>query len=173
MDITQKPLGLIDPNNLKADELFLADVHYEMFPDKEVKLFKKANHLVVWTSFTSLFTNNRRHNQDEFPLKSLPWFIDTIENKFWNHKPNPNSLPGEVNEVTNINGEKIGINPMRHCCAENLFGYSFWNKSRTPYIGRTPPQNWQIPRYMLEQGLMDELKRISTELGLKRYEPFK
>ncbi len=171
MSITEKPLGLIDPNSLKEDEKLLTNLHYEMFPDKEVKMFKKADYLVVWTSFTSLLTNNKRHNQQEFPLKALPWFIDTIESKFWNYKPDLSSLPGEVNEATVIGGETIGLNPMRHCCAENLSGYSFWNKSRAPYVGRNPPQVWQIPRYMLEQGLMDALKRISTKLGLKDYVP--
>lgn len=167
MNNIKPPLGLVDPDNLKANELFLIDVLYEMFPDKKVKLFRKANFFVIWTSYISPFTKEVRYSQEEFPLASLLWFIDTIENKFWNHVPDPNALPGKVNEVTVIDDEKIGINPMRHCCAENLFGYSFWNKNRVPYIGRKPPQSWEIPKYMLEEGLLDQLKKISVNLGLK------
>ncbi len=168
MDL-KEPLGVIVPNNLKSDELFLNNVTYNMFPDKETKIFKKNDYLVIWRSYFSKIDKVRKRKQAEFPLEALPWFIDTIENKFWGHKPDPNAQPGEVNEVTVINGEKIGINPMRHCCAENMFGYSFWNVSRKPYIGRIPPQEWQIPRQMLEDGLMDKLKQISTDLGLKDY----
>ena len=89
------------------------------------------------------------HSQDEFPFASIPWFIDTIENKFWKHQAGPNAQPGEVNATTVIDDEKMGINLMRHCCAENLFGYSFWNASRKNYVTDLTPQDWQIPRYML------------------------
>ncbi|WP_020408553.1 hypothetical protein [Hahella ganghwensis] len=166
-------LGLITPDHLKADELFLIDIKYDMFPDDKVKLFKKGQYLALWESSYSPIHKKYTSAQKEYPLAALPWFIDTIENEFWNHKPDPDALPGKTNEVTVIKGEKLGINPMRNCCAEDLFGYSFWNASRKSYISRRARHDWYIPQYMLEQGLMDDLKRISTELGLKSYEPFK
>ena len=163
------PLCLIDPQNLNHDDLYLIDVPYEMFPEKTIKLYKSKNYFIVWEDVFNKFKKTRVQYQNEFPLTSLTWFIDTIENKFWNHKPEAKALPGEVNEVNIIRDEKIGINPMRHCCAENLFGYSFWNASRKDYITELPPQSWEIPKYMLENGLMDQLKKISTDLGLKTY----
>ena len=170
MDREIKPaLNLIDPENLRIGELFLLNIHYEMFPDYKVFLYKKYDFIVVLTNFKSTFLKKRVSTQEEFPLAALPWFIDTLENEFWNAKPDPNAVPGRVSSYTWIEGEKVGINPMRHCCAENLPGYVFWNASRNCYLSKTPPQEWEIPRYMLEQGLLDELKKISTQLGLKTY----
>ncbi|GAB1268984.1 hypothetical protein NBRC116493_22370 [Aurantivibrio infirmus] len=164
-----RPLDMIDPNLIRSVEEFLMDLHYPMFVDNKFKIFKSGNHLVIWSSFFSVFKKKQRSTQQEFPLTALPWFIDTIEDKFWNHKPDPNALPGDVSESTVIDGEKVGINPSRNCCAENIFGYTFWNASRVDHIGGLPPQEWAIPKFMLEEGLLDELKKISTNLGLKDY----
>jgi len=140
-----------------------------MFPDDEIKIFRSGQHLVLWSNYFCVFTKQRRSTQQEFPISALPWFIDTIEDKFWNHQPDLNALLGDVSESTVIDGEKIGINPSRNCCGENVFGYTFWNASRKEHIGDLAPQEWDIPRFMLEDGLLDELKKISTNLGLKRY----
>lgn len=169
MNSINQPLGLINPGNLQSNEKFIIDIFYEMFPDEKTKIFFKGNYFIIWNEFTDPFDKKEYIYQCEYPANSTPWFIDTIENKFWNHKPSPSSLPGDVSESTVIDGEKIGINPMRHCCAENLFGYSFWNASRQSYISKRAHHDWQIPRYMLEQGLLDQLKKISTDLGLKKY----
>lgn len=165
----KQPLGIIKPNEHNSEEIFISNLKYEMFPDKEYKLFKKNNYFVIWRSFETPFSEGRQYDQTEFPLSSIPWFIDTIEKKFWSGKPSPDQLPGDVSESCILNDEKIGINPMKHCCAENLFGYRFWNVSREDYITELTPQNWQIPRFMLEEGLLDQLKKISTDLGLKVY----
>ncbi len=162
-------LGMIDPDKIKPGEIFLLDLNYKMWPDDTCKLFKKDNHLVVWKEFFNPFDKVKSISQKEFPLASLPWFIDTIEDKFWRHKPDLNMQPGDVSEKATIDDEEIGINPSRNCCAENLFGYSFWNASRKSYLSKTGIHDWQIPRYMLEEGLLDELKKISTNLGLKDY----
>lgn len=169
MPIIKKQLGVIDLTILKEGEEFLLDINYEMFPDKEIKIFKKDKHLVFWCDYYGLFSKRRRQTQEEYPLMALPWFIDTIENDFWSAKPQSTDKPGEVSSTICIDNETIGINPMRHCCAENLSGYSFWNKSRYDYITNTAPQEREIPKYMLKDGLLDEFKRISTELGLKAY----
>ena len=165
----KKALGIIDPNNLQDDEVFLIDISYEMFEDDVIKLFKKNNYLVFWCDYYCIFDKQRDQTQQEFPLAVLPWFIDTIEAQFWNYKLKPTDGPGDVSNSFVINGETVGINPMRHCCAENLPGYSFWNKNRLDYISHTAPQEREIPKYMLKEGLLDEFKRISTELGLKKY----
>lgn len=163
------PLGLIEPNFLKNDEAFLMNLHYEMIPNEEYKIFRKGKYFVIWNSYTSKLDKKFKKTQKEFPLQALPWFIDTIEDKFWNHQPDPNAQPGDVSESTLIDDEKVGVNPARHCCAENLFGYSFWNVSRKSYISKRAHQQWQIPKFMLEEGLLDKFKKISTDLGLKAY----
>lgn len=148
-------LGLIDPNSLKHDEKFLIDIKYEMFPDDEYKIFIKGNYLIIFTSFIYPATMNRHFDQTEFPLAALPWFVDSIENKFWGEKTS-NTKP---NETAIFNNEKVGVNTMKHCCAENLFGYSFWNASRKSYLSRGH-QEWQTPKIMLKEFLLDELKTI-------------
>ncbi|GAB1261893.1 hypothetical protein [Aurantivibrio plasticivorans] len=165
----KKAIPILTPGNLDNDEQQLLELDYEMFPDQDVKLFIKGQHLIVWTSYYSKMKKIRRSTQEEYPLEALPWFIDTIENDFWNYNSDPAVQPGDVSENTIVDGEKIGINPMKHCCAENLFGYSLWNASRKDHVTGLPPQDWQIPKYMLEDGLLDELKTISTKLGLKSY----
>jgi len=169
MTDNKKPLDIIDPNNLQDGEEFLLDIGYDMFEDKVTRLFKKDNYLVFWCDFYGVFSKKRRQTQETFPLMALPWFIDTIEEQFWNYKPKPTDKPGDVSNSIVIKGETVGINPMRHCCAENLPGYSFWNKNREDYITNIAPQEREIPKYMLKDGLLGEFKRISTALGLKKY----
>ena len=165
----KQPLTIINANNLQEDERFLFDIIYDMSKDETNKLFTKGNYLIFWCDFKSLFSNKRKQTQEEFPLKALPWFIDTIEQQYWNYKPKATDKPGDVSELFELDGETIGINPVRHCCAENLPGYSFWNKNRKSHISDTTPQQRYIPKFMLEEGLLDEFKRISTDLGLKDY----
>jgi len=164
-----KPIEVINADSIRANEEFLVNINYPMFSGKENKLFRSGNHFVRWVSYYSKIKKVRRSTQQEFPISALPWFIDTIEDKFWNHKPGLNTLPGDVSESTVIDGEKIGINPSRNCCGENVFGYTFWNASRKEHIGDLAPQEWDVPRFMLEDGLLDELKKISINLGLKTY----
>jgi hypothetical protein len=162
------PLGIIDPTHLAPDERFLMPLVYPMFPDRDCRIFTKARHLVVRREFTSKLTHARLCDQEEFPLPALPWFIDTIEGWYWN--PDAPTRPGDagLTRSTTIEGEHVGISAMQHCCGENVFGYSFWNASRRTYVADLPMQRWEIPRFMLQEGLLAELKRISTELGLKR-----
>jgi len=168
-EVTTDSIDAIDPNHLGDDELYLLEVKYEMFPNQRTLLFKNKTHLVVWSDYLSKFSKKIEYSQKEFPLMSLPWFIDTLVNEFWNYETDLSRPPGDVSESALINEEKIGINPMRHCCAENLFGYSFWNKSRKNNVSGLAPQSWEIPSYMLENGLLDQLKELSTKLGLKSY----
>ena len=165
----KKSLDIINFDNLQNDELFLLDIPYEMFENDIIKLFKKNNHLVFWCDFYDIFDKCRMQTQEEFPLMALPWFIDTIEEQYWNYKPNKVRKPGDISESITIDGETIGISPMIHCCAENLPGYSFWNKNRKSHLSGITPQDTHIPKYMLKEWLLDDLKRISTELGLKSY----
>lgn len=65
---------------------------------------------------------------------------------------------------TLVDGEQIGINPMLHCCAENVFGYNIWNSSRNNHITQTPPQACNIPRYMLQdEGVIEQLQQINAD----------
>ena len=164
-----KALGIIDPSKLDKNEKFLLDIPYEMFTDKKIKLFVKENYLVFWCEYYSVFSKRIARTQEEFPLMALPWFIDTIEHEYLDYKPRADDKPGDLSEGIIIDGESVGISPMHHCCAENLPGYSFWNKNRRNYISNSAPQKREIPKYMLKDGLLDEFKRISSDLGLKQY----
>jgi len=52
---------------------------------------------------------------------------------------------------------------MVHCCAENLPGLNIWNGNRKSYISNMTPQKWDIPIYMLKDGLLEELKKIAAK----------
>lgn len=103
-------------------------------------------------------------DQEKFPLASLPWIVDRFENGFWK-KPEEGGLAFDEHCMEKVfDGERIGINPVMHCCAENLFGYSIWNANRANYISNIPPHDWYIPRYMLlEQGVFAQLKELAQQ----------
>jgi len=62
-----------------------------------------------------------------------------------------------------FDGETIGINAVMHCCAENMPGYAIKNRNRACHVTDTTPQEWEIPSYMLKEGLLDELKVIADK----------
>ncbi|WP_223144919.1 hypothetical protein [Teredinibacter waterburyi] len=159
------PLGIIDENCLAHNELVLMPLDYEMFPTHDVNIFVKGVHFVINTHYWSKLKSKWRVTQEEFPLESLSWIIDSFENKFWK-KPEEGGLPvGVLHVKAKIADENIRINASRNCCAENLFGYTVRNFSRANYISNIAPQEWDVPRYMLlEQGLLEQLKQIN-----KRY----
>ncbi|MET1257553.1 hypothetical protein [Aliikangiella maris] len=134
-----------------------------MFPDEVSLLIKKGKYLVLSTDFYSKLDKCRMYSQSEFPLKSLPWIIDRIENGFWK-KPAEGGLSDFERSVSSeFEGEVIGINVKMHCCAENLNGFNIWNTSRTSYLNKMSNQGWDVPVYMLKDGLLDELKKIAAK----------
>ena len=161
-------MGLINPDHLKPGEIYLQEVKYEMFSDETNRLYIKNNYFVRHTVFWNKLDKLWETSQDEFPLAALPWFIDRIENGFWK-TPDQGGLSDHERSVSaEFDGEKVGINAMIHCCAENLFGYNFWNANRASYVIDNPPQQWDIPRYMLrDQGLLDQLKAIAKRYANK------
>ncbi|MBQ4889172.1 hypothetical protein J8L86_04885 [Shewanella sp. MMG014] len=161
------PLGLIDHNNFKNDEEVLLSLNYEMFPDKKVLLVKKGNYLVVSTDYYSKIKKVRRYTQKEYPLKALPWVVDTIENGFLKKPAEGGFSNFERSKHKEFDGETIGINVMMHCCAENLPGLNIWNGNREDYIAKISPQEWDIPLYMLKEGLLDELKKIAAKYSIQ------
>ncbi|MET1257480.1 hypothetical protein [Aliikangiella maris] len=44
-----------------------------------------------------------------------------------------------------------------------MHGFNIWNSSRKDYIADIPPHEWNIPDYMLKDGLLDELKKIAAK----------
>ena len=169
MSNLKNPIGIINPQALQKKECFLFDINFEMIGDQFDKVFVTRSHIIFWCDNYNIFTKQRCHTQEEFPISALPWFIDTIEHEYWNIVGVKEPKPKTLCEITTIDGEEIGISAMAHCCAENLAGYSFWNKSRINHITELPPQSWQIPKYMLKEGVLDQLKQASTRLGLKDY----
>ncbi|HEX7762208.1 MAG TPA: hypothetical protein VF433_01150 [Cellvibrio sp.] len=162
--IIAQPLGLIDPSRLNVDERYLFSVNYEMFTDKNVKVYKKGNYLVVHTVYWSKINKEWRSDQEEFPLEALGWIVDRFENGFFKPQDQGGASDFERSLRKEFNGELIGINAMAHCCAENLPGFNIWNANRASYISEIPPQQWDIPRYMLlEQGLLERLKEIALK----------
>ena len=140
------------PKNAKV----LFDVDYPMFPDQSSKVILLEDYLIFWTEFTSIIKPEKKVTQEEYPISAIPWFVKTIEENYWGDGGDKTT----TSEQTVINGETIGISSMRHCCAENLPGYNFWNKSRKDHITNLKPQEWDIPKYMLKEGLLDQLKGI-------------
>lgn len=159
----QPHLGLVEHNNLKSDEQILSTLHYEMFPDEKNFLIKKENYLVISTEFYSKMKKKKRLTQSEYPLTALPWIINQIENGFFKKKDEGGFSAFERSTTAEFDGETIGINAMVHCCAENLPGLNIWNGNRKSYISDKTPQRWDIPNYMLKDGLLEELKKIADK----------
>lgn len=160
--IIYPPLGLINPENLTDDEKFLFSIDYDMYPEKKFGVYKKRAYLVVHTVFWSKLNKNWKFEQREFPLSALPWIVERFENGFWKTSEEGGLAVTEHSMQEHFDGERIGINPVTHCCAENLFGYSIWNASRASYIDKIPPQDWNIPRYiLLDQGVFEKLKVLA------------
>jgi hypothetical protein len=158
------PLGLINPDNLAVSEKYLFPVVYEMFPQKKTNLYIKDGYLITHTIFWSKFDKCWKADQDEFPLESLPWIVDRFENGFFKPQDQGGVSDFERSLRKEFNGELIGINSMAHCCAENMPGFNIWNANRASYISEIPPQQWDIPRYMLlEQGLLAKLKEFAQQ----------
>ena len=152
-----KEFPALDILNLPSDATILFEVDYPMFEDKKNKIIRFKNYLLFWTEYTSKFTGKKKISQSEFPIKSIWWFVETIENRYWGNQGDKTT----ISEQNTFNGEQIGISSMIHCCSENLPGYNFWNKSRKSHISGVAPQSWHIPKYMLKEGLLDQLKSVS------------
>lgn len=158
------PLGLIDPENLKTDERLLLEIFYEMFPEQKIRIYKKKNYLVIHTIYWNKLKKCWGMDQEEFPLMSLPWIVDRFENGFFTEPGEGGVTDFERSLRQDFDGELIGINSMAHCCVENLLGFNIWNANRASYISDIPPQQWDIPRYMLlEQGLLKQLKDLAIK----------
>ena len=162
--IIAQPLGLIDPDNLRHDETFLFSIFYEMFPEKKISVYKKSTYLVIHKIYWRKLRKIWDVTQEEFPLNSLPWIVDRFENGFFKTPAVGGLSDFDRSSSREFEGELIGINAMAHCCAENLPGFNIWNASRASYINKLPPQEWDIPRYiLLEQGLLENLKYLATQ----------
>ncbi|MET1257552.1 hypothetical protein [Aliikangiella maris] len=147
-------LGLINLDNLQSDEHLVLTIDYEMSSNKRFYLIIKGNYLIVAGKYFSKLKKIWRSNQREFPLQSLPWIVDRIENVFWK-KPADGGLSDFERSVSNeFEGEKVGVNVMMHCCSENMHGFNIWNSIRKDYIADIPPHEWNIPDYMLKDGLL-------------------
>jgi hypothetical protein len=158
------PLGIIDPENLKPEEKFLFPIQHDMYPDKTIKVYKKEGYLVVHTTYWSKLKKIWRSDQEEFPLEALRWIVDRFENGFFKPQDQGGVSDFERSLRKEFNGELIGINAMAHCCAENMPGFNIWNANRASYISQIPPQQWDIPRYMLlEQGLLAQLNVLAQD----------
>lgn len=163
--IIAKPLGIIDPDQQKSNEKFLFTVHYEMFPEKKVRVYRKMDYFIIHTTYWSKIKKLWRCDQEEFPLAALPWIVDRFENGFFKPQNQGGVSDFERSLRKEFNGELIGINAMAHCCAENLPGFNIWNANRASYISGIPPQQWDIPTYMLvEQGLLEKLKAVAKDI---------
>ena len=158
------PLGLINAKDLKPNEIFICRLDYPEFPDHIMGIYIKDNYLVIRTDFWNLFEKNRNTTQEEFPLDSLRWIIDTMENRFFK-KPAEGGLPESVRRLdTYVNNELIGINASANCCAEFQPGYEIWNASRNSYITEIRGQTWPVPTYQFtKNGLLDKLKKIADD----------
>jgi hypothetical protein len=164
MKAIAQPLSLIDPDNLKVGERYMFSVLYEIFPDETVRVFIKEQHLVIHFAFWRKLRAKWDVEQKEFPLAALPWIVDRFENGFFKPQKHGGVSDFERSLRKEFNGELIGINAMAHCCAENLPGFNIWNANRTSYISDIPPQQWDIPRYiLLEHGLLSQLKVLAND----------
>jgi hypothetical protein len=106
--------------------------------------------------------------QAEFPLASLPWLINIIENKFW-LQPIQGGLPNDVLHVDGtIAGEQLKIRHAPHCSEDGETGIKLQNLSRRAVNGKSSIQSVLLPNKLLQlSGLLQVFKNISVKHNLK------
>ena len=99
--------------------------------------------------------------QAEFPLVSLPWIVETIEDKFW-PLPSQGGLPNDVLHVsTTVEGEELKIKHVPKCSDDGEKGIKLQNLSRPAVNGRSNVQSVLLPNKLLRQaGLLQIFKDL-------------
>ena len=99
--------------------------------------------------------------QSEFPLNSVSWFVDSVENSIWKSSAEGGLPAGQYNIVSNFDGEEIKISRTMNCGARYQKGISWKNLSRRPCGSDFGYQEKQLTDNVLrEGGLLDVLRSI-------------
>ncbi|MCX2843203.1 hypothetical protein OQJ59_16455 [Microbulbifer thermotolerans] len=100
--------------------------------------------------------------QTEYPIKSIPWFIDTVENKIWRSSKDGGLPSGQYSITNTIDGEQLKISRDMNCGEKYQKGISWKNLSRVPDYSAFGYQEKQLTDEMLlEGGLLNLFKDIA------------
>lgn len=160
----------IDPNTIDNDpriiikfEEYLEDIQRSWF----LYLLKDGDHL-IWASKGTTSARNGNPpkllggNILEFPIKGLPWFITTLEQRFFKTEAEGGLPKGKFAHEEFVDGE--------HLCVSRMFGepgYGFRNYSRQDHVITTyknPQQTDFSDELLFKKGLFDELKKIALKI---------
>ena len=162
----------VDPNTIENDSrvaLKFTEFAEELGRDRFYFLLKDKNYFIwVIKTFSPAYdTHPAEWGSEillEFPISGLPWFINTIEQRFFKTGADGGLEKGKFSHEEEIAGERL--------CISRMFGepgYGFRNCSRNDYVHTTydSPQEADFSDELLfQKGLFDEFKIISEKLSM-------
>ena len=101
--------------------------------------------------------------QAEFPINSIAWIVDTIENKF-GPLPSQGGVPNDTLHIdATFSGEQLRIRYVPKCSDDGEKGIKLQNLSRPAVNGRGNSQSVLLPNKLIKNaGLLDALKKLNV-----------
>lgn len=100
--------------------------------------------------------------QSEFPLISVSWFVDVVENSIWRSSAEGGLPAGKYHVVDKFDGEDLKVSRNMNCGARYQKGISWKNLSRKPCGSSFGYQEKQLTDQVLrEGGLLDILRELN------------
>ncbi|MCK7597578.1 hypothetical protein M0G74_09900 [Microbulbifer sp. CAU 1566] len=100
--------------------------------------------------------------QSEYPLSSVSWFVDVVENSIWRSSAEGGLPAGKYHVVDRFGGEELKVSRDMNCGARYQKGISWKNLSRKPTGSTFGYQEKQLTDQVLrEGGLLNILRSIS------------
>ena len=160
----------IDPDKVEQDSrviLKITEFAEELNRDHYYFLLRDGEHL-IWAikSFFPQLDGNPAYwsggNILEFPIKGLPWFIETLEQQFFKTEAEGGLPKGKFAYEEIIDGERL--------CVSRMFGepgYGFRNYSRQDHVIKSyecPQQADLSDELLFKNGLFEEFKKIALKI---------
>lgn len=97
----------------------------------------------------------------EIPLKGLPWFVQTLEEKFFKHSSEGGLPAGEFGYAEIVEEEELSVSRMF-----GEPGYCLHNFARTSHdpLDDAHQKAYFSDEWLFELGLLDQLKELSMKI---------
>lgn len=102
-------------------------------------------------------------NQQELPIGSVPWLVNTIENGFRRASDEGGLPPGVMRNEFEIDDERLIIRSTACAGGEYIHGFTILNTARADYIDETDMQESVLPDQVVDEALLPFLKQVIAE----------
>jgi len=150
----------IDPLNPQASGRLLASITSDERPEENYHFLAVGMHHIIIASceFKSFRENEPPEwfvNQLVLPRRGIPWYVDTIENKFFK-KPEEGGLSADEFKWTEtVDGEKLQV-----ARSFGTVGYTLSTLSRRDEDGFALEFTF-TDEFLFEHGMFDAFKRVA------------